>query len=50
MTLRFVEEMEYHEIAAVQVPIGTVQWRVFNFKKKLAPYLTPCREEVRKAA
>ena len=30
MTLRFVEEWEYHEIADAQaVPIGTVQWRVF---------------------
>jgi RNA polymerase sigma-70 factor (ECF subfamily) len=40
MALRFVEEWEYHEIAAAQAsPIGTVQWRVFNAKKKLAPYL-----------
>jgi len=38
MRLRFVEEWEYHEIAATkQIPIGTVQWRVFNAKKKLAP-------------
>ena len=36
MTLRFVEEWEYHEIASSQaVPIGTVQWRVFNLKKRL---------------
>jgi RNA polymerase sigma-70 factor (ECF subfamily) len=42
MKLRFIEQWEYHEIAAAQaVPIGTVQWRVFNAKKKLAPYLTP---------
>ena len=34
--LRFVEEWKYHEIASSQaVPIGTVQWRVFNLKKKL---------------
>jgi RNA polymerase sigma factor (sigma-70 family) len=40
MTLRFIEEWEYHEIATAQaIPIGTVQWRVFNAKKKLAPYL-----------
>ncbi len=40
MTLRFVEGWEYHEIAAAKgVPIGTVQWRVFNSKKKLAPHL-----------
>jgi RNA polymerase sigma-70 factor (ECF subfamily) len=40
LTLRFVEELEYHEIAAAQkIPIGTAQWRVFNAKKKLAPVL-----------
>jgi RNA polymerase sigma-70 factor (ECF subfamily) len=37
MKLRFIEQWEYHEIAAAQsIPIGTVQWRVFNAKKKLA--------------
>jgi DNA-directed RNA polymerase specialized sigma24 family protein len=51
MVLRFVEEWEYHEIAAEQaVPIGTVQWRVFNSKKKLAARLNPCRDEGRRAA
>jgi RNA polymerase sigma-70 factor (ECF subfamily) len=41
MTLRFVEQWEYHEIAAAKdMPIGTVQWIVFNAKKKLAPRLT----------
>ena len=41
LTLRFIEEWEYHEIAAAQrIPIGTVQWRVFSAKKKLVPYLT----------
>jgi len=40
LTLRFVEEWEYHEIASFQkIPIGTAQWRVFNAKKKLAPVL-----------
>lgn len=40
LTLRFVDECEYHEIAAAQtIPIGTAQWRVFNAKKKLAPHL-----------
>ena len=40
LTLRFVEEWEYHEIAAAKaIPIGTVQWRVFNAKKKLAAHL-----------
>ena len=51
MTLRFVEEWEYHEIAAAKaIPIGTVQWRVFNSKKKLAPHLSPRREMSRQAA
>src|SRR5580698_9125791 len=44
MELRFIEQLEYHEIAtARQLPIGTVQWRVFNAKKKLAPYLAPAK-------
>jgi RNA polymerase sigma-70 factor (ECF subfamily) len=51
MTLRFIEEWEYHEIAAAQAtPIGTVQWRVFNSKKKLAVHLSPIRHLDRKAA
>ena len=42
MELRFIEQWEYHEIAAAQaIPIGTVQWRIFNVKKKLAPQLMP---------
>jgi RNA polymerase sigma-70 factor (ECF subfamily) len=42
LILRFVEEWEYHEIAAAKaIPIGTVQWRVFNAKKKLATHLKP---------
>jgi RNA polymerase sigma-70 factor, ECF subfamily len=41
MMLRFVEEWEYHEIAAAHaMPIGTVQWRIFNSKKKLTTLLT----------
>jgi RNA polymerase sigma-70 factor, ECF subfamily len=40
MILRFIEQWEYHEIAALQgSPIGTVQWRIFNAKKKLARHL-----------
>jgi RNA polymerase sigma-70 factor (ECF subfamily) len=51
LTLRFVEEWEYHEIAAAQAfPIGTVQWRVFNSKKKLAAHLSPVRGITQKAA
>jgi RNA polymerase sigma-70 factor, ECF subfamily len=41
MILRFVEQWEYHEIATAQaIPIGTVQWRIFNSKKKLTNLLT----------
>jgi RNA polymerase sigma-70 factor (ECF subfamily) len=51
MTLRFIEQWEYHEIAAAHdIPIGTVQWRVFNAKKKLAPYLATGPNATRKAA
>src|SRR5437868_14895217 len=43
MMLRFVEQWEYHEIAAVRgAPIGTIQWRIFNSKKKLARHLKSC--------
>jgi RNA polymerase sigma-70 factor (ECF subfamily) len=48
MTLRFIEQWEYHEIAAARdMPIGTVQWIVFNAKKKLAPRLTSIDQGVR---
>ncbi len=51
MTLRFVDEWEYHEIAAAKsIPIGTIQWRVFNSKKKLAVHLNRQQDFPRKAA
>ncbi len=51
LTLLFIEQREYHEIAATQaIPIGTVKSRVFNAKKKLAPHLKPLRNITRKAA
>ena len=51
LTLRFIEEWEYHEIAAAKaIPIGTVQWRVFNAKKKLAPHLKRHESANRRAA
>ena len=51
LTLRFIEEWEYHEIAAAKaIPIGTVQWRVFNAKKKLAPHLRRRERSDRRAA
>ena len=40
LTLRYIEQWEYHEIAAAKsVAMGTVQWRVFSAKRKLAPLL-----------
>jgi RNA polymerase sigma-70 factor (ECF subfamily) len=51
MKLRFIEQWEYHEIAAAQAtPIGTVLWRVFNAQKKLAPYLKTRQNDTCKAA
>ncbi len=51
LRLRFIDEWEYHEIAAAQeIPIGTVQWRVFNAKKKLAPHLRRRQTAIRPAA
>lgn len=51
LTLRFIDEFEYHEIAAAQaIPIGTAQWRVFNAKKKLAPYLKKIETNDRRIA
>jgi RNA polymerase sigma-70 factor, ECF subfamily len=51
MSLRFIEQWEYHEIAAAHsIPIGTVLWRVHNAKKKLAPYLKTRPDQNRKAA
>ena len=50
MQLRFIEQWEYHEIDAAQaIPVGTVQWRVFNAKKKLAPHLKTLQEMARAA-
>jgi len=35
--LRFVEELSYEELStALSIPLGTVKWRLFNAKKKLA--------------
>ena len=51
MMLWFIEEREYHEIAAAQaIPVGTAKWRVFNSKKKLKAHLAPIRELNRRAA
>lgn len=41
MIMRFVGQWEYHEIATAQgTPIGTIQWRMFNCKKKLSDILS----------
>lgn len=41
MTLRYLQEMEYHEIAEVLgMQLGTVQWKVFEIRKRLAARLT----------
>ena len=51
MRLRFIEQWEYHEIAAAHaLPIGTVLWRVHNAKKKLAPHLKTRLNQNRQAA
>ena len=51
LKLRFIDECEYHEIAAAQtIPIGTAQWRVFNAKKKLAPHLKKIETNVTRMA
>lgn len=37
LVLRFVEDLDYPEISAVLgIPVGTIKWRVFNAKQKLA--------------
>src|SRR5450432_4881549 len=40
MTLRVIEQWEYHKIASAQaIPIGMVQWRVFQRKKEAGAVL-----------
>ena len=37
IVLRFVEGLSYEELAAaLKLPLGTVKWRIFNARKKLA--------------
>jgi len=51
MRLRFIEQWEYHEIAAAHaLPIGTVLWKVYNAQKKLAPHLRTHLDHNRRAA
>jgi RNA polymerase sigma-70 factor (ECF subfamily) len=38
--LRFIEELSYEELSvALGIPVGTVKWRLFSAKKKLAPII-----------
>ena len=38
--LRFIEELSYEELAvALGIPVGTVKWRLFSAKRKLAPII-----------
>ncbi len=40
VTMRFVLELDYREIAeALDIPVGTAKWRVFNCKLKVATKL-----------
>jgi RNA polymerase sigma-70 factor (ECF subfamily) len=37
LILRFVEDLDYPEISeALGIPVGTIKWKVFNAKRKLA--------------
>lgn len=37
VVLRFVEGLSYEELAeALRLPLGTIKWRIFNVRKKLA--------------
>jgi RNA polymerase sigma-70 factor (ECF subfamily) len=39
MTLRYIEELGYQEIAtALEMPLGTVKWRIFHAKEILSAY------------
>jgi RNA polymerase sigma factor (sigma-70 family) len=48
--LRFVEELSYEELStALSIPLGTVKWRLFNAKKKLASVIgASLRNDARK--
>lgn len=44
MMLRYIEELSYQEIAtALDIPLGTVKWKIFSAKEKLTPLLGPER-------
>jgi RNA polymerase sigma-70 factor (ECF subfamily) len=40
LVMRYLDGLEYHELAEVlDMPLGTVQWKLFDTKKKLARWL-----------
>jgi len=42
VVLRFVEGLSYEELAiALKLPLGTIKWRIFNARKKLARIARP---------
>ena len=42
VVLRFVEGLSYEELAAVfSLPLGTIKWRIFSARKKLAMVIHP---------
>ena len=44
MMLRYIEDLSYQEIAtALDMPLGTVKWKIFSAKEKLTPLLAPDR-------
>lgn len=46
--LRFVEELSYEELAvALGIPVGTIKWRLFSAKKKLAPIIAAAFPNIR---
>lgn len=41
LMLRFIDDLSYEELAvALDIPMGTVKWRIFNAKKKLVRVIT----------
>jgi RNA polymerase sigma factor (sigma-70 family) len=46
MLLRYIEELGYQEIAtALNIPLGTVKWKIFRAKAKLSETLKGMRKE-----
>ncbi len=46
VVLRFVEGLSYEELAAVfSLPLGTIKWRIFNARKKLATVIGPLSDQ-----